>query len=101
MRSRGDPSLRLKNGYAQDDAIYERTMPSEFKLRHYPLRADFGPGVCSNLDCEEAFIYGPYRCFERDPDRKPERRIRALRARDGIFQARRLRPSAGGVFDLA
>ncbi len=32
----GDPSLRLKNGYAQDDAIYERGSHHHFKLSHYP-----------------------------------------------------------------
>jgi hypothetical protein len=31
----GDPSLRLKNGYAQDDAIDERRCHYEFKLSHY------------------------------------------------------------------
>jgi hypothetical protein len=29
----GDPSLRLKNGSAQDDAVRETTL---FKLSHYP-----------------------------------------------------------------
>src|SRR5579871_6746476 len=32
----GDPSLRRKNGYAQDDAIYERGSHHHFKLSHYP-----------------------------------------------------------------
>jgi len=31
----GDPSLRLKNGYAQHDAIDERTCRQNFKLTHY------------------------------------------------------------------
>ena len=31
----GDPSRRLKNGYAQDDAIDERTRHQNFKLTHY------------------------------------------------------------------
>ncbi len=31
----GDPSLCLKNGYAQDDAIYERGSHYHFKLSHY------------------------------------------------------------------
>ena len=33
----GDPSLRLKNGYAQDDAIDERRCHQKFKLTHYRL----------------------------------------------------------------
>ena len=37
-----DPSLRLKNGYAQDDAI-EATMLSEFKLTHYLVSSDSFP----------------------------------------------------------
>jgi hypothetical protein len=32
----GDPSLRLKNGYAQDDAIDERRCDLRFKLSQYP-----------------------------------------------------------------
>jgi len=35
-RSR-DPSLRLKNGYAQDDAIGERKRHQKFKLHHYQV----------------------------------------------------------------
>jgi len=35
----GDPSLRLKNGYAQDDAIDERRCHQKFKMSHYPKRA--------------------------------------------------------------
>jgi hypothetical protein len=31
----GDPSLRLKNGYAQDDAINEGRGLQEFNLTHY------------------------------------------------------------------
>jgi hypothetical protein len=31
----GDPSLRLKNGYAQDDAVNEPKMRQKFKLSHY------------------------------------------------------------------
>jgi hypothetical protein len=30
----GDPSLRLKNGYAQDDAIDERGCHRKFKMSH-------------------------------------------------------------------
>src|SRR5207253_1149020 len=32
----GDPSLRLKGGYAQDDAIAERRCHQKLKLTHYP-----------------------------------------------------------------
>jgi hypothetical protein len=32
----GDPSLRLKNGYAQDDATDERRCHQKFKMSHYP-----------------------------------------------------------------
>jgi len=32
----GDPSLRLKNGYAQDDGIDERRCHQKFKMSHYP-----------------------------------------------------------------
>jgi hypothetical protein len=32
----GDPSLRLKNGYAQDDAIDESRCHQKFKMTHYP-----------------------------------------------------------------
>src|SRR5579862_1454756 len=40
QRSTGDPSLRLKNGYAQDDAIEERRFPlclhaGRIDLRYY------------------------------------------------------------------
>jgi hypothetical protein len=38
----GDPSLRLKNGYAQDDAIDKRTCHQNFKLTHYPLTSTVG-----------------------------------------------------------
>jgi len=31
----GDPSLRLKNGCAQDDAIDERRCHQKFKMSHY------------------------------------------------------------------
>ncbi len=31
----GDSSLRLKNSYPQDDAIYERGSHDHFKLSHY------------------------------------------------------------------
>ncbi len=31
----GDPSLRLQNGYAQDDAIDDRRCHQKFKLTHY------------------------------------------------------------------
>ena len=39
----GDPSLRLKNGYAQDDAVDGRRCHQKFKMSHYrkkgtPLR---------------------------------------------------------------
>jgi hypothetical protein len=30
----GDPSLRLKNGYAQDDAVDERRCHQKFQLSH-------------------------------------------------------------------
>jgi len=31
----GDPSLRLKIGYAQDDAIDQRRCHQKFKMSHY------------------------------------------------------------------
>jgi hypothetical protein len=31
----GDPSLRLKNGSAQDDAVDERRCHQKFKMSHY------------------------------------------------------------------
>ncbi len=35
VRLRAGSSLRLKNGYAQDDAIDERRCHQKFKLTHY------------------------------------------------------------------
>jgi hypothetical protein len=31
----GDPSLRLKNGYAQDDVVDGRRCDQKFKMNHY------------------------------------------------------------------
>jgi hypothetical protein len=39
----GDPSLRLKNGYAQDDTIDERICHQKFKMSHYLVSFDPEP----------------------------------------------------------
>ncbi len=39
----GDPSLRLKNGYAQDDAIDERRCHQKFKLHRCFVSCDSEP----------------------------------------------------------
>jgi len=53
----GDPSLRLKNGCAQDDAIDQRRCHQKFKMSHYqktaasrasPFRACPGRCFCSD-----------------------------------------------------
>jgi hypothetical protein len=47
----GDPSLRRKNGSAQDDAIDERTCLHKFKLHHYRIK-----GASGHLNLKQGIV---------------------------------------------
>jgi hypothetical protein len=74
----GDPSLRLKHGYAQDDAVDGRRCHQKFKMSHYPITTArlplkpwrscgaidlnrFGLGVSSRGHVGRRLIEGPSR----------------------------------------
>ena len=48
-----DPSLRLKSGYAQDDAIDERRCHQKFKVRHHRESHHL------NLSMRRSYTYTP------------------------------------------
>ena len=47
----GDPTLRLKNGFAQDDAIVERRCHQKFKMSHYRHDHPLGTMTPKDIEC--------------------------------------------------